>query len=105
MKLEDLKLMPCLQTRSISFAGEDAETHNYIVDCLHRFYSGDYGEVCEEDTQANNADLQSGYGHILAKYKQAYKLTGDIYIEAHFDKDNLKDIDYTQIMVMYPDER
>ena len=106
MKLEDLKQFPLLQTATIAHTiGEDALTLEYIIECLHRFFSGDYGTMNAEDTAANNEDLSAGYGHILARYKQKHKLTDDIYIEAHFDKDNLNDIDYTNILIMYPDER
>ena len=105
MTFDDLKTMPLLQTRSIAQAVKDPETMRYILECLERFYKGDYGEICKEDTQYNNDDLQSGYGHVLARYKQAYELTGDIYIESHFDKDHLNDIDYTQTLIMYPEER
>ena len=94
-----------LQTATIAEVCKDPETLNYILDCLGRFYSGDYGEICEEDTDANNFDLKEGYGHILARYKQAAMLSGDIYIEAHFDKTMLSDINYTNTMIMYPDER
>ena len=105
MVLDDLKKIPCMQTRTIAAAAEDPQTHNYIVDCLQRFYSGDYGEVCADDTAANNADLAAGEGHILARYKQAHKLTGDFYIEAMIYEPMLNDINYNYIMVMYPDER
>ena len=105
MTLEQLKTIPLLQTRRFSEACKDPETFDYILSCLDRYYKGDYGEVCEDDTNANNMDLAEGYGHVLAKYKARYKLTGDFYIETHFDKDHLSDIDYTQTMLMYPDER
>ena len=105
MTFEDLNKIPCLQSRSIAEACKDPLTGNYVIDCLYRFYKGDYGEICADDTAANNAELLSGYGHILARYKQAFKLSGDIYIEAHFDKDHLTDINYTQILIMYPEER
>ena len=105
MVLSDLKLLPCMQTRTIGAAAADPKTHNYIVDCLHRFYKGDYGEICADDTAANNADLAAGEGHILARYKQAEKLTGDIYIEAMIYEPEKGNIDYNYIMVMYPDER
>ena len=106
MTLDDVKQFPLLQTRSIADACQkDARTHSYIVECLQRFYAGDYGEICQEDADYNNEDLQQGYGHILARYKGQFALEGDFYIEAHFDKDNLQDIDYTQIMIMYPRER
>lgn len=105
MTLEDLKTIPLLQSRSIAAAAEDEQTHAYIVECLRRFLAGDYGTVCEEDTAANNSDLKNGYGHILARYEGKYQLTGDFYIETHFDKDHLQDIEYTQTMIMYPEER
>lgn len=106
MTLEDLKRMPVFQTRGINAAEQDSpETHNYIIDCLFRFYAGDYGEICADDTAANNADLAAGDGHILARYKQKHNLRGDFYIEAHFYAPRLSDPDYTQIMIMYPDER
>lgn len=105
MTLEDLAKIPTYQTRSISHAAEDPETALYLLECLGRFWGGDYGEICEEDTQYNNADLEAGEGHVLARYKGKYKLTGDIYIEAHFDKDYLDNIDYTNTLIMYPEER
>ena len=105
MTFDDLKKIPVLETRSIAHAAEDKETAFYLIECLHRFWAGDYGLIDAEDTAANNQDLESGYGHILARYEGKHKLTGEIYIEAHFDKDNLTDIDYTQTLIMYPEER
>ena len=105
MNLEDLKKLPTLQTRSIAEAARDPATALYLVKCLNRFWAGDYGEICAEDTEYNNADLAAGDGHVLARYKQAEKLTGDIYIEAHFYEPKLNDIEYSQTMIMYPDER
>lgn len=106
MILADLKKMPVLQTRGINAAeAGDPQTHNYIIDCLFRFYSGDYGEICEDDIAANNADLEAGEGHILARYKGKYNLTRDFYIEAHFYEPKLNDIDYTNILIMFPEER
>lgn len=71
MTLEDIKKQDLLQTRSIAEACKDSpETLGYIVECLGRFFSGDYGEICQEDTDYNNADLREGEGHILARYKQ-----------------------------------
>ena len=105
MTFEDLKKIPLLQTRTIAEACKDPETYNYIIDCLNRYFKGDYGLIRSEDTQYNNDDLKSGYGHTLARYEGKYKLSGDIYIESHFDKDHLNDIEYTQTMIMYPNER
>lgn len=105
MTLDDIKKLPTLQTRTIAEAAADPETAFYIIGCLQRFYSGDYGEIPPEDTTANNEDLAAGEGHILARYKQAVKLESDIYIEAHFYEPKLSDIEYSQIMIMYPFER
>lgn len=105
MTLEDLKQLPLLQTRTIAHAAEDPETMDYLIECLSAFFSGDYGEICEEDTQYNNADLAEGCGHVLARYKAKGQLTGDIYIEAHFDVEHLKDVNYSNILIMYPSER
>ena len=105
MTLNDIKQLPTLQTRSIAEAARDPATALYLITCLNKFYAGDYGLVPAEDTAANNADLEAGEGHILAKYPQAEKLTGSIYIEAHFYEPKLNDIDYSNTLIMYPEER
>jgi hypothetical protein len=106
MNLLDIQKLPLLQTRTIAeVCKRDADTHNYIVDCIKRFYSGDYGTIPPEDTEANNWDLQNGCGHILARYPSKYNLQGDIYIEAHFDEDLQGNIDANNTLVMYRSER
>lgn len=106
MTLEDMKQLQTLQTATIAEDMKDEETFFYVVNCLNRFYSGDYGEVPPEDTEANNRDLNEGYGHILARYKAYGKLKGDFYIEAHFDKDApAEDVDYNNVFICYPEER
>lgn len=105
MTLADLQKIPVYQTRTIAEAcNHSPQTHNYIVDCLHRFFSGDYGEVPQEDTDANNADLLDGEGHVLARYKARHNLEGDIYIESHFSE-SVPGIDTNNTMVMYCGER
>jgi hypothetical protein len=105
MTLEDVKQQPLLQTRSIANACEGSpETHAYILQCLNRFFSGDYGEVGQEDTEYNNTDLAQGEGHILARYKAKGNLDGDIYIEAHFSE-SIPGIDANNTMIMYCNER
>ena len=105
MTLEDIKQLPILQTRGIAEAvNKEPKTHAYIVECLNRFYSGDYGEIGQEDTDANNLDLQEGEGHILARYKERLALEGDIYIEAHFSE-SMPGIDGNNIMIMHCIER
>lgn len=62
MTLEDLRKLPLLQSATIAHICEkDEQTTIYILECLNRFYSGDYGEICEEDTAANNSDLKEGW--------------------------------------------
>lgn len=105
MTLEDLKAIDLFQTRSIAEACKaNPETLQYIIACLDRFFSGDYGEVDAEDTEYNNADLAAGEGHILARYEAKYNLESDIYIEAHFSKD-IPGIDANNTMIMYCNER
>lgn len=107
MTLSDVRLLPVLQTRGINAdASRDksGQTHNYIVDCLMRLYAGDYGEIPEEDTAANNDELQAGEGRILARYKAAHDLTEDIYIIAAFSQSMPDIIDANHTMIMYCSE-
>ena len=105
MTLEDIKKQDLLQTRSIAEACKGSqETHAYIIECLNRFFSGDYGEIGEEDTAYNNEDLRGGEGHILARYKARFALESDIYIEAHFSE-SIPGIDANNTMIMYCNER
>ena len=69
MKLEELQALPLFQTKSIAAAAEDPETLEYIMECLGRFFAGDFGTVPADDTAANLADLEAGGGHVLARYK------------------------------------
>lgn len=104
MTLEDIKKIPLYQTRSISEACAEPLTLAYVFGCLDRFYSGDYGEIDAEDTQANNDDLAAGEGHILARYKKEACLQDDIYIEAHFSQ-TIPGEDANNTLIMYPGER
>lgn len=107
MTLEDLKRISVFQTRTIAeVCKRSPETHAYIVECLQRFYNGDYGEIGIEDTVANNSDLFHGFGHVLARYKAKHALESDIYIESHFDAEfDNTEIDYNNTMIMYCNER
>lgn len=104
MTLSDLQKLPFYMTSSINTAMQDPETHAYIMMCLLRYYSGDYGEVPPEDIELNNADLSAGEGHVLARYKAKYELTSDIYIESHFMR-RFKGNDYNNTVVCYCSER
>lgn len=107
MTLEDLKKIKVFQTRTIAEACKRSpETHLYIIECLQRFYKGDYGEICAEDTAANNMELDEGFGHVLARYKARHSLESDIYIETHFSADmDISELDYNNTMIMYCSER
>lgn len=104
MTLDDIKKILTFQTAAIGEADNDPDTHNYIVNCLMRLYNGDYGEIPPDDTDANNKELEAGQGRIVARYKKAGKLTGDIYIITEFDKDDPDNLDANQTMVMYCSE-
>ena len=106
MTLKDIReRQELLQTRTIAeVCKRSPETLNYIIECLNRFFRGDYGEICQEDTDLNNQDLEEGEGHILARYKAKAALESDIYIEAHFSEE-IPGIDANNTMIMYCNER
>ena len=105
MTLKDVKALPLHITRTVHEAAQDEETHAYIVNCLiMHFFTGDYGEVPQEDTESNNEELADGEGKILARYKKAHKLEGDIYICARFSKSMPESLDANHILIMYCDE-
>ncbi len=104
MQREELRNLYTGITRTVAEAIEDGQTHAYVISCYKRFMRGDYGEIGQEDTEANNADLAAGEGHVLARYKAQEKLTNDIYIEAHFSQE-VPGIDANNLMIMYTWER
>ena len=105
MTLNDLRMLPRSRTRSIDASLRGSlETLGYIAECVNRFYNGDYGEVPQEDTDANNYDLIIGEGHILARYERMYNLEDDIYIEAYFSE-SAPGVESNNITVMYCRER
>lgn len=104
MTLQDIEKIPLYQTNTIIQAIEDTATEKYIIECLQRFYSGDYGEISKEDIKLNNEDITAGEGHILARYSAAEKLQHDIYIESHFSK-TIKGINENNTLIMYVWER
>lgn len=103
MTLEDVKKLDLLQTRGIAADTKDEQTHAYIVSCLQAFYSGNYGAIPAEDTDANNAELEAGEGRIVARYKAKYSLEDDIYIIACFSQE-IPGIDANHVMIMYVTE-
>lgn len=104
MTLAQLQKLPLFATASISAAMRDMDTNTYIMICLSRFYSGNYGAVPPEDVELNNADLRAGEGHVLARYEAKHELTSDIYIESHFSKHH-RGPDYNSTVICYVSER
>lgn len=105
MTLADIKKLPLHITATVNEATEDESTHFYVADCLlNRFFKGDYGEIDQEDTDANNDELADGEGKILARYKAKHKLEGDIYICARFSKSMPESLDANHILIMYCSE-
>lgn len=100
MKLEDLKSLPPLITSRLAWDARKPEIHNYIVECLRKFFAGDFGEIDSEDTQYNLNELAAGFGHCLARYKGRQDMQDDIYINGVFaaERPGLED---NHIMIMY----
>lgn len=81
-------------TRPLFEAGQrDKETEKAFMQAVERFRNGDWGELCQDDIEANNSDLASRDGHVLGRYKTP---AGDIYINLEFH-DELQE-DYACIM-------
>ena len=78
MTPRELASIPTYPTQGTAPALEDPKTREYLAACFNRYFKGDFGDISEEDTAANNADLAAGDGHILARYEGKYKLEGDL---------------------------
>ena len=77
---------------------EDEETAKAVYKALERFNAEDWGELPEEDKEANNEDLRNRTGRILAKYETP---KGFIYISLTFEDPELKN---NIAMLMYVNE-
>lgn len=94
-----LQKIPIFQTAATAAAAEDPDTTQYILSCLLKCYAGDYGMMGQEDTAANNQELEAGEGHILARYPAERSLDSDIYIDIHFsESDPGQNSNYGMIM-------
>lgn len=58
-------------------AEQNQDTAAAINAAVERFFNRDWGNVPEQDKEANNADLAANAGRILARYETP---DGDIYI-------------------------
>ena len=99
MTLEQIRENPIAATSEIAKAMQDPPAHAYILHCLDCFFTGNYGAMPAEDTEANNRELQAGTGRIIARYKAAEGLREDVYIIAYFsDTEQGNDYNYTTVM-------
>lgn len=87
MTLDDISTNNIILTGPIMAATKDQEQQDYIYYCLERFFSGDYGEIPADDIVANNKELETGAGRLIAKYPPASGMKEDFYIMAHFNED------------------
>ena len=104
MLIRDLSELELYTSREITQVNEDKETHPYLVECLRRFYTGDFGALEEDDIRANLTELREGEGHVLARYEKKHNLRNDIYVEAIFSESRPGG-DFNKCLVMYVDER
>lgn len=102
MKPIDIMKNPLFQTNAVA-ADTDEPTKDYIQHCLIQFFAGNYGEIPQEDTQANNDELAAGEGRIIARYKKAHALTDDIYIIAYFSE-TCSEVDANYTTILYRHE-
>ena len=105
MTLEQIRQRKVYQTRGIAEALKDKPAaYRYVLQCLQRLYSGDYGAIPAEDTDANNSELAAGEGRIVARYKAAEGLQEDIYIIAAFSESMADSLDANNTMIMFVSE-
>lgn len=71
------------QTRGIAAAIEENPQFKIeIIEAYQRYITGDYGDLCKEDIEANEEAIEYGY-RILAKYKTSID---NIYIITEADR-------------------
>lgn len=66
---------------------ESEEMAKAVYEAAQRFHNGDWGDLCQEDKDANNQDLADRDGHVLAKYATP---NGNIYINLVFDEPSIQ---------------
>lgn len=80
-----------MQTRGLYSLLEGNPTrHNEVVEAFNRYTAGDWGNICPDDAEMNNAAVRTGADRILAKYTLSF---GNIYIITEWDRS------YTTIML------
>lgn len=101
MKIQELALLPLMQTEEILNAISNKATHDYMCECLRRFYSGDFGSIPEEYKRQNAINLERGEGGALGRYPAAENLREDIYINGAFNVNYPGDISYNFVLVLF----
>jgi|SRR5699024_6359795 len=79
--------------------------HNFIRTSIKRHFSGDFGDLCEEDKEANEEALREGY-RIMSVYNIPEVLKAKIKDNYH-NKDKLwiiTEADRTATTILYPSE-
>lgn len=105
MTLKDLTRIPVYQTRGLAADAErEPAIALYASACLQRMYRGDYGTLCQEDIDANNAALASGEGRLVCRYPALPGMEDDIYIICYFAESYKNNLDYENCMIMYCNE-
>lgn len=95
-----MKLHRMVTTQGIHNAGKTIPMFtSFVRDCLDRFFSADYGEMCEEDLLANTRAQVLG-GRIFASYDTELVPEKKIYIIADAEDDN----GYRDITILFPNE-
>lgn len=79
------KLGQIVMTRGIfDEVGNNPDFAIFVLDCLEKYeWFQDWGDLCEEDKEANNLAIKTGDDRILARYNNEY---GDIYIITEWDQ-------------------
>ena len=103
MTFRQIKNNPIMFSARIAEAMKDENTLDYVNECLRAFMGGSFGEIGEEDTEANLAEVEQGEGRCVAHYKKMHRLTGDFYIIADFSE-SMPGEDSNHTSIFYCDE-
>ena len=71
--------------RVADLMGESKEFGEHVSDCLKRYITCDWGEMCEEDKQINDKAVKFG-NRILASYENAVQKDWKIWIVTESDR-------------------
>lgn len=100
----DLEKLPLFESKGIAEDAVSNNTQAYIWQCFTLCFAGDYGKIPPEDAAANNKELETGEGHIIAIYPEAYDFREDLLIEFFFSESKPGE-ENNRGIIMYPSER